>query len=354
MRIAAICATIALALFSCPSQAQTVASYDAAHVRELISAGQFDTAQAILDAAFKSNRNDPELFNLAAQIRVLGHNDYENGVSEETAAITLDPTRADFYYERGLFRQYDPDLWMESDMGKALADFSKALELRPEFPAAAREQVEGLYRLHHDCADTYYPARNAARSNPKEAEIWYLVGVCELWKGDDKASVAGFNTAIANGLTTARTYEYRGYAYSRLGNKSLALADYQKAAALDPDVVAVKENLLRFKLAPKRGLMPPAEITSWAAQMRADWEEVTDNLAKADHWRTAGGATPQETCGNLSGWAAATHNAQNGLTRLIASSRRDSEKAELRDLLDRAEKTEATANQMMAQSACSF
>jgi Flp pilus assembly protein TadD len=353
MRLATIWTALALAVAPVTAQAQDAPAYDVDHVRALITAGQYNEAQTILDAAFEKNGRDPMIFNLAAQVAVLGSKNYARGVSEETAAITLDPNQAEFYYERGLFRQYDPDLWMNEDMDAARADFSKAIELRPDFPAAYRERVQGLFRLRHDCEDTYYPARNAAHDSPNEPEILYILGVCEvMFEGDDKAAIVALTSAIDNGLATERVYEYRGYTYSRLGKKDLARADYEKASSIDPNVDSVQENLARLKLAPKRGLMAPGEETSWGAQMRADYAKFNEEIDKANGWRTAGGDTLEEQCSNLDGWWVGLHNAQIPMNDMIAMSHSESEKADLLALVSKTAETEAKASELMRQNGC--
>jgi tetratricopeptide (TPR) repeat protein/predicted aspartyl protease len=195
--------------------------------------------------------------------------DYAHAIADLSRAIELDPTQADYFYERGgaYHSASRPD--------EALQDFTHAITLRPNHVPALMARAE-LRLERHDPAASISPDLEAAdRAAPKEAEVRLDLGDLYLQVRDYDAAAAEYNRWIdshdrsdvqmpraraarcwARALIgrelepaledcnaaakadrgNASVLDSRGLVYLRLGKYDKAIGDYDAALALDQKI----------------------------------------------------------------------------------------------------------------------
>jgi tetratricopeptide (TPR) repeat protein/tRNA A-37 threonylcarbamoyl transferase component Bud32 len=146
-------------------------------------------------------------------------------LSDLNKAIELDPKLAIAYYDRGLI--YDN----EGNQQDALNDFDKAIELDPEFADAYL--VRGnFYYNQNNSTNAFSDYNKAVQLNPKLASAY--LGRANVYYNQNKYNDAleNYTRAIDLDPKLAHAFFGRGNVNAVLKNKSAAIADYQKAAAL--------------------------------------------------------------------------------------------------------------------------
>ena len=139
-----------------------------------------------------------------------GHKgDYDRAIADFSKAIELDPKDAETYFNRGYAYGH------KGDYDRAIADFSKALELDPKAVVA-------------------YNSRGAAYEH----------------KGDHDRAIADFSKVLELDPKDAHVYHNRGAAYEDKGDHDRAIADYRRALQFDPSIEASKEGLKRLGVSP--------------------------------------------------------------------------------------------------------
>jgi tetratricopeptide (TPR) repeat protein len=183
-------------------------------------------------------------------------------IADETAAISIDP-KMGFPYEMRA-KAYEK----KGDREKAIADYRTLLAISP----ANSEAVSGLKRLGvGPAAQSVDPPRAAqpaanpqeppsvvnqckaiaatladrekrfaackswARLEPKNAEIYYILGVMYYDHESMNEAISAFTKALALDLNSADVYSRRGSAYISVGAFDKSIADFTKAIALKPD-----------------------------------------------------------------------------------------------------------------------
>ena len=157
--------------------------------------------------------------------------EYEKAIAEFTKAIQLDPKMADSYYERG-----SALLTLETDLDAALRDFSKAIELNKKHYDAYFNRgtlFEKKKEWDKAIADfTSYITLDPADYG-QSASGFIERGKCLMEKGDLSASIADFTRAINAYPKDADAYKNRALAYKKAGKKAEAEADRKKTAVLE-------------------------------------------------------------------------------------------------------------------------
>ncbi|HVW00548.1 MAG TPA: tetratricopeptide repeat protein, partial [Planctomycetaceae bacterium] len=153
----------------------------------------------------------------------------------------------------------------------------------------------------------------ALLQNPSQADAWLERSACLFRQGKITDALRDANEAIDWG-GSARTFSHRGYLLKRQGRLEAALADYNRALALDPDLVDALANrgaILGQMRRPDRALV---DFTR-ALEIQPELSEVYRNravahyqtgqidLARSDleQYRARGGEPPPEFVRLLSG-----------------------------------------------------
>ncbi|MBK9214479.1 MAG: tetratricopeptide repeat protein [Chloracidobacterium sp.] len=164
----------------------------------------------------------------------------------------------------------------EMDNDCALANFSKAIELRPDFPEAylgrgtayvnkgsyddaitdysrAIELRNAFATAYHNRGVAYARKGNfdnairdynqAIELEPNDASTYHNRGLANAKKGNYEQAIKDYNRAINIKPNDAGVHVSRGVAFSKKGNIDQAIADYRMALKLDPTDKDAKNNL---------------------------------------------------------------------------------------------------------------
>ena len=154
--------------------------------------------------------------------------DLDRAIADFTKALELDPNHAPAYYYRGL--AYDK----KGDLDRAIADFTKALELDPNHAPAY--YYRGLaYDKKGDLDRAIADFTKALELDPNDAPAYFYRGLTYDKKGDFDLAIADLTKALELDPNDAPAYFCRGLTYDKKGDFDLAIADLTKALELDPN-----------------------------------------------------------------------------------------------------------------------
>ncbi len=131
------------------------------------------------------------------------------------------------YNNRGI-AYYD-----KKDLDRAIADFSKAIQLDPKY-AIAYNNRGVAYRDKGDFDDAVADFSDAIRLDPNYAFAYGNRGIAYYDKKDLDRAIADYNDVILLDPKSAAAYRNRGLAYLYSGNLAKALADVSQASEIDP------------------------------------------------------------------------------------------------------------------------
>jgi len=123
--------------------------------------------------------------------------------------------------------------YQKGDNDRAIADYSDAIRLDPNYSAAYNSRGFVYYaRKDFDRALADY--NDAIRIDPKNAVAIYNRGSYYFEKQDFDRALADFNEAIRIDPQYAAAYNNRGRLYARRKDYDRAMADYDESIRLDP------------------------------------------------------------------------------------------------------------------------
>jgi tetratricopeptide (TPR) repeat protein len=154
-----------------------------------------------------------------------GKGDYAAVIKAADEAIDVDAANASAFNERGIAKNH------LADRDSATADFRRALQLKPDFDRAKVNLVSIL--------------KGQADDSLARRDYAVAVKTCDELIALNPANPALFTT--------------RGVAKSRLGDRSGAMADFQKALQLKPDDSLAQQNLTELTQAAYRAAATPEE-----------------------------------------------------------------------------------------------
>ncbi|NEQ39274.1 MAG: tetratricopeptide repeat protein [Okeania sp. SIO3I5] len=154
----------------------------------------------------------------------------QKGIEDYDKAISLDSDSAHKYYNlRGDW------LYKQKDYVAALADFNKAIELKPD-RALYYSNRGATYMKVGEKQKGIEDYDKAISLDPDSAHKYYNWRGNKLYSQRDyEAAIADFNKAIELKPDDASYYEDRGDAYFEIGEKQKGIKDYDKAISLDPE-----------------------------------------------------------------------------------------------------------------------
>jgi len=163
--------------------------------------------------------------------------DYDRAIADYSEAIKLDPKLATAFNLRGLA------YLNKRELDSAFADFNEAIKLNPNFAAAYNNR--GLvYARGNDIDLAFAEYSEAIRRDPNNAFAYNNRGLVYARRYDYANAIADYGQAIKNNHPNlAQVYSNRGLAHKALGLTEEAIADFQKAQAIDPSDRTSKAQL---------------------------------------------------------------------------------------------------------------
>ncbi|MGB3480328.1 MAG: tetratricopeptide repeat protein [bacterium] len=160
---------------------------------------------------------------------------WENSVSLESYFIQNYPREPIFYRNRGV--AYEEC----GDYESAIADFSKALKIRPGYADCYLRRgnvyfTKGLY----DTA--VYDFGRAIEIDPYFATAYYNRGVVYLKIGEHNKAISDFTRAIKIKPDYSDAYVNRGIIYGLSGRYNQAISDFTQAIGIRPNFVEAYNN----------------------------------------------------------------------------------------------------------------
>ena len=164
---------------------------------------------------------------------------WTKAIAEFSKAIHIDPEFAVAYDNRGLAYANS------GQQDRAIADFSRAIEIAPNYSEAyVRRGFIWEIKGNLDRAVADY--NKAIRINPQEARAYFFRGRAYGDRGLYELAFADFNKALELNPNSAEAYVRRGIIYSINDQYDRAAADYSQALRIDPNHVEayLKRGLL--------------------------------------------------------------------------------------------------------------
>jgi serine/threonine protein kinase/Flp pilus assembly protein TadD len=130
----------------------------------------------------------------------------------------------------------------KKDYKCAISNYSKAIELNPDFHAAYNNRGNAYSkRGNYDQAIKDYT--KAIELKPDDARIYNNRGTSYDDKKDYDQAIKDFKKAVELNSDYAEAYNNRGFSYKNKKDYDAAIVDYQKALEIDPNNKLAKDNL---------------------------------------------------------------------------------------------------------------
>lgn len=151
-------------------------------------------------------------------------------------ATVIDPNGCDALYMLGTLSE------VKGDFAEAIAHFSRALELKPDFDICRRDLCRALFRCGNVAEAAATIERGLSR-NPQVADFHFYRGNLNTHQGDFTAAAADFRMALSIQPNHAEALFGLGNTYERLGDDEAASGFYQKAIQYNPEFFQAHFNL---------------------------------------------------------------------------------------------------------------
>ena len=225
-------------------------------------------------------------------------------ITDLTKAIEIDPKYADAYQVRGVaFRR-------NGDFPRAIADQSKAIEINPGFAVAYgargyayQQRATAIARADYDKAIELDPAivlayfdraflhalngdTNRAVDDLKRAFEFGGTAFDDAFEtlGPNQRNqvVALFTRAIERGANDAVVFNGRGFVYASTDDQERAIADYSKAIEIDP--MYVDAYVSRGKAYGSKSFDDPRALADYNKAIELDPRNAYAYLARGMHY----------------------------------------------------------------------
>ena len=203
-----------------------------------------------------TNRADPKdkigLFNLMTGSREIAKDkdSFERVVAMLRTVVDQDPNVIDAWFNLG--NQY----YKVGRFEEAIAHFSRALKLKPDYDLAVINMANAYRKLGRDDA-ALAGYEHYLTIDPKNAQVKYQIGEIYLDRGEDAKAEASFKAALAIDDRTASARNALGAMAFTRGDVATAEREIRAALAMKPDVRLAHYNLAL--IAEQRGDMAGAE-----------------------------------------------------------------------------------------------
>jgi tetratricopeptide (TPR) repeat protein len=148
----------------------------------------------------------------------------ERAIDDYSIVIKLRPQFADVYYKRHMIYKS-----LQNDE-LARADYNSWAKLDPEGAKKLEKEREDARKA--EIAGIIMGAMNALKKDPKNAELYNVLGKAYIEKEDYTKAVVNFTKAIKFQPKNGEFYYNRGNAHTKCGNKTFAAVDLAKAKKL--------------------------------------------------------------------------------------------------------------------------
>lgn len=157
--------------------------------------------------------------------------EYDRAIEDFRRAIKLDPTKADYYYERGSTYRSQHFYTGRGNYDRAIDDFSRAIKLDAN-KADYFWQRGSAYHIKGDFDRAIDDFNQAIRLNPNRADYYWERGGSHHSKGEYKKALDDYNRAIKLEPGIAQYYFSRGLTHKARGDKKGAKRDFELSAEL--------------------------------------------------------------------------------------------------------------------------
>lgn len=149
-------------------------------------------------------------------------------IAELTRKINENPDSFESYLERGRVR-----VNLTDDLDEAIADFSMAIQLRPNDPAGYIGRGD-VHKRAHNSAAAMADYAIAIQIDPNSAEAYGHRALLRMDLEDYENAILDWSQAIALDPTDSGSFYCRAGCYQRLGRYNEAIPDYNSAVELEP------------------------------------------------------------------------------------------------------------------------
>jgi len=169
---------------------------------------------------------------------------FADAVGDFVAGIQIEPGSPRLHFAAGRAES------AIGDYAAAAGYYGDAIRLAPREPTFYLARAEA--RVHLDQAAGAHADYDRAIANrlPRPTDRYFAFlgrGYSSLMQADYTGAIADFGTAIEIDPGSLNALIWRGYARERVGQIKLALDDYERAAALDPNDRLARDNLQRLR-----------------------------------------------------------------------------------------------------------
>lgn len=226
-----------------------------ARSQALIEKGDLDRAAADAERAVAlSGPGEDRGLLVRARIRT-SRSDWKGAIADASKAIELKPRRGEAFKERATARCYSGDL------EGALADANKAVEYIPQDPSAW-DLRGGIRARRGEHPRAIKDHAKAVELSPENPFFVHNLGNSRLQAGDLDGAIADASRALELDPAFTAAFCTRGNAREKKGDAQGALEDLSKAVALDPHRVEYRCD--RARLLEGAGDLPAA-LADWTA-----------------------------------------------------------------------------------------
>jgi tetratricopeptide (TPR) repeat protein len=155
-----------------------------------------------------------------------------------------DVNQAEEFYQQGLSK------YEAQNYQAAIANFSKAIDINPDYAEAYNRRGDSYYRLG-DYKKSLIDSSNAIRLNSKNANSYYDRGFSLYSLGDYNGAISDYNQAIELNSKNSEFYYARALARKKIRDSKRAIEDINTAISLNPQFATAYVE--RAKIIRKQG-----------------------------------------------------------------------------------------------------
>lgn len=217
-----------------------------------------------------------------------GEGDLDGAIADYSEAIRLKPDFAEAYNNRGIAK------YEKGDYAGAMIDHDMMIRLQPDDGAYNNR---GLVKAAAgDWAGALADYDMALRLNPESSEAYNNRGIAKGSSGDPEGAIADLSEAIRLRSDDANAYNNRGLARTDVGDYDGAAADLDEAIRLKPDFARAYHNrgLIKTEIGDYQGALVDFDM---AVRLKPDAADVYvgRGAAKAGLGDAEGAAADYET-----------------------------------------------------------